>query len=63
MSGGARGECPDWYTLLRAARYLGVPPWELAERPVGWQQVALAAEGAESWAQEELAKRARARSG
>jgi hypothetical protein len=38
---------PEWYPLLRAARYLGVPPWELAKRPMGWTQMALTAEKAE----------------
>jgi len=41
------GACPPWYPLLRAARYLGVPPWELARQPVTWQRWALAAEEAE----------------
>lgn len=44
------GEAPDWYRLLRAAKYLGVPPWDLAERPVWWREVALAAEAAEATA-------------
>ncbi len=42
------GACPDWYPLVRAARYLGVAPWELAERPAAWQNWALTAEAAES---------------
>jgi len=41
------GECPDWYPLLKAARYMGVAPWELAERPIAWQEWALMAESAE----------------
>lgn len=41
------GSVPDWYELIRAARYLGVPPWELAERPVWWRNRALEAEHAE----------------
>lgn len=45
---------PSWYPLLRAARYLGVPPWELAERPVAWMYWALEAEQAEFEAQETL---------
>jgi hypothetical protein len=24
--------------LIRAAKYLGVPPWELAEQPTYWQE-------------------------
>lgn len=43
--------------LLRAAKYLGVPPWELAERPALWQAWALAAEGAEADATEQRRKR------
>ena len=26
------GEIPDWYLLVRAARYLGVAPWDLASQ-------------------------------
>jgi hypothetical protein len=37
------GEQPDWYPLVRAARYLRVPPWELAHQPMFWTEVALAA--------------------
>ncbi len=29
---------PDYYALIKAANYLGVPPWELAERPAYWQE-------------------------
>lgn len=32
---------------MRAARYLGVAPWELLERPLAWTEHALAAEAAE----------------
>lgn len=39
---------PEWYPLIRAARYLGVPPWQLAEMPVIWQEWALMAESAEA---------------
>lgn len=42
------GEVPDWYLLLQAARYLRVPPWDLAAKPMWWIQIALAAQGAES---------------
>jgi hypothetical protein len=34
----------DWYRLIRAARYLHVAPWELAEQPVLWMNWALSAE-------------------
>lgn len=41
---------PTWYPLVRAARYLGVPPWELAEAEAGpwWTLAAIAAESAEA---------------
>lgn len=42
------GYLPDWYPLIRAARYLRVPPWELRERPVYWHDWALIAESAEN---------------
>lgn len=42
--------------MIRAARYLGVPPWELAEKPIAWMGWALAAESAEIEAQNEMMK-------
>jgi len=39
---------PEWYPLIRAARYLGVAPWALLERGAMWTSLALAAERAES---------------
>jgi hypothetical protein len=42
------GQCPEWYKLIRAARYLGVPPWELAGQPVWWMELAIIAEEAEA---------------
>lgn len=45
---GAMGEVPDWYRLLVAARYLGVPPWDLAQKPLWWMNIALAAQSAEN---------------
>lgn len=42
------GFLPEWYPLLRAARYLGVAPWVLAAQPAVWVSWALAAEGAEN---------------
>ena len=41
------GAMPEWYPLMRAARWLGVKPWELAEQPQIWQERALLAENAE----------------
>jgi hypothetical protein len=34
--------------LVRAARYLGVPPWELERRSIAWRDRALIAESAEA---------------
>lgn len=42
------GECPDWYPLLKAAKWLGVPPWELVDQPQVWMEWALIADAAES---------------
>lgn len=50
------GTLPAWYPLLRAARYLGVAPWELMERPAIWMDWALIAEAATNEAQESVAK-------
>jgi hypothetical protein len=47
---------PEWLPLLQAARYLGVPPWELIEQPDYWMELALTAELAEA---EGLAERAK----
>jgi hypothetical protein len=49
---GVVGEVPLWYSLVQAARYLHVPPWELAKQPVWWMRVAQAAQGAESVAKQ-----------
>lgn len=54
---------PDFYPFIRAARYLGVPPWDLAGIPETrgcqvWMHWALAAERGENEAQAELHKRA-----
>ena len=51
------GDLPDWYMLLRAARYLGVAPWDLAAQPAHWFQWALQAERAEVEARTKKAKR------
>lgn len=39
---------PDWYPLSRAARFWGVPPWELAARPAYWVELAQIIEAAEA---------------
>lgn len=36
--------------MIRAARYLGVAPWELAKQSVYWRNLALAFEAAENGA-------------
>jgi hypothetical protein len=45
---GTMGEVPLWFSLISAARYLGVPPWDLAKKPAWWMNVALAAQSAEN---------------
>jgi hypothetical protein len=42
---------------MRAARYLGVAPWELVEKPAAWLHWALAAERAEREALEAASKK------
>lgn len=51
------GELPDWYPLLRAAKYLRVAPWELLDQAAVWQHWALLAERVESEVQRELQDR------
>lgn len=51
------GTCPEWYPLLKAARYLGVAPWELLEQPRMWFEWALTAQAAENEAQTMLLKK------
>ena len=41
------GVCPDWYRVVRAARYLGVAPWDLLEQSEAWRSWAAIAEQAE----------------
>lgn len=41
------GEVPEWYAVIRAAKYLGVAPWELLEQPIIWKEWAVMAENAE----------------
>lgn len=45
------GECPSWYRLIRAAKYLGVAPWDLASQPHTWVNMAEAAQDAEAHAE------------
>ena len=53
------GALPEWYPLIRAARYLGVAPWVLLEQQSTWLEWALIAESAENEAQAMVAKQAR----
>lgn len=61
VTGGSVGYMPWWYPLIRAAKYLGVAPWELARQPRFWRDRALQAEAAELGAKAELAKQAERR--
>ena len=51
------GKAPDWYILIRAARYLQVPPWELMKRPPAWIHWATMSESAETKSQKTLQDR------
>ena len=51
------GYCPSWYRTIKAAKYLGVPPWELSGKPVAWQAMAEAAMEAEAHADQQRNKR------
>jgi hypothetical protein len=46
------GEAPLWYRVLRAAKFLGVAPWDLAEAPYTWMEQAEAAQAAEHSAEQ-----------
>lgn len=45
--------------LYRAAKYMGVPAWDLAEKPAFWMNWAIEFEQAEIWAEIEDMKRHR----
>jgi len=47
---------PDYYPLIKAARYLGCKPWELMDQPPAWVSWAIGVEGAESRAEEMASK-------
>ena len=51
------GDVPDWYITVRAAKYLGVAPWELLDRPVIWTSWALEASNAEDSARKQKEQR------
>jgi hypothetical protein len=42
------GEAPEWFVLMKVAKWLGVAPWDLARQPVGWYRMAALAIAYES---------------
>lgn len=54
------GEVPEWYRVIKAAKYLGVSPWDLADQSIYWVSAAEAAQEvdalAEKIAQEQAEK-------
>lgn len=52
-------ECPDWYALIQAAKYLEVPAWDLLKAGVWWQDRALIAMSVETEARKILDGRQR----
>lgn len=59
---GQMGEMPDYFPIIRAARYLGVAPWDLAGLPEtkgchAWAVWANVCEAAEVYAANQAAKR------
>jgi len=50
----------DWYVLIRAARYLGVAPWDLMEQSIFWYHKALESENIDAEVAEARADQARA---
>ncbi len=51
------GECPDWYPIIQAAKYLNCKPWELMEVSIYWQDKAIICISAENEAQKIISKR------
>jgi len=51
------GECPDWYTVIQAAKYLNMSPIELMKEPVWWFDKAVIAMNAEASAKKTLEAR------
>jgi len=49
--------CPDYYRLIKGAKYLGVKPWELLEQPIWWLDVAIKCMTAEAGAEKILNRR------
>lgn len=44
------GAVPTWYRVIKAAQYLGIPPWELAAKPIAWMYRAEESQAAEAHA-------------
>ena len=53
------GDCPAWYDLIRAAKYLGCNPWDLLTVHPAWTRWSREAEGAEAYAAEERKRTAK----
>jgi hypothetical protein len=52
------GYIPETYRLFRAAKYIGVSPWELSEQSVFWMNHALEYENIENRASAKRQERA-----
>ena len=55
MQGDLR-EILEYYSLIQAAKYLNVSPWDLMEQPTFWKEKALIAMEAESEARDAIEK-------
>jgi|GEM_PF-2039727 len=44
------GETLDWLELIQTAKFLGVAPWELAEKPITWLKMGMLAREVENHA-------------
>ena len=50
------GAMPDWYVMIRVARWLGVSPWELNQQNEVWLDWAIDAMNAEALAEKKPKK-------
>ena len=57
MTDGAMGEAPLWYRAVKAARYMGVSPPEVATLPLFWIEAVEATQEAEAIAEAERRRR------
>lgn len=48
------GECPDWYSHMQVAKYLGIDPERLSDLPLYWKHKALVAMSEEAEAQKSI---------